>query len=35
VNLVANAVLGSGAVTAGEVWIWANISTAADRDIQA
>lgn len=34
VNMVANAVLGSGAVTAGEVWIWANLSRVGDRDIQ-
>lgn len=35
VNLVANAILGSGAVTAGEVWIWVGISRAAERDVQA
>lgn len=35
VNMVANEVIGAGAATAGEVWIWANINRVADRDVQA
>lgn len=35
VNMVFNAILGSGAVTAGEVWIWANIQRVGDRDVLA
>lgn len=34
VGLVANAILSNVTVTAGEVWIWANISRKADRVIQ-
>jgi hypothetical protein len=33
-SLVANAILGAGAATAGEVWIWATISRAADRNVK-
>ena len=35
VNMVANAILGAGAVTAGELWIWANISRLVDRQPEA
>jgi hypothetical protein len=34
VNMVANAILSNVTVTAGEVWIWAEISRQADRVIQ-
>lgn len=35
VNMVFNAILGSGAVTAGEIWIWVKVNRAADRNISA
>lgn len=34
VNMVANTIIGNTAITAGEVWIWANISRLADRQVQ-
>jgi len=35
VNMVANEILGAGAVTAGELWVWANISRVEERGANA
>jgi len=35
INMVANEILGAGAVTAGELWVWANISRVEDRGANA
>lgn len=35
VNMVANAIVSNTAITAGEVWVWANISRLRDRNVVA